>query len=155
MQDIYNHNIAKGRRISKKRARNGGWVTFLSYEDPKQDTLVGLLRLRKLTKNAGKNNVELKGGQVLMVALIARLRKNREASDAERPRFQHRGYGEALMKEAERIARDEHGSTKMAVISGVGTRNYYRKLGYKLEGSYMVKSITDDFFLGRRKILYE
>jgi elongator complex protein 3 len=34
------------------------------------------------------------------------------------------------MEEAERIAREEHGSTKMAVISGVGTRHYYRKLGY-------------------------
>jgi elongator complex protein 3 len=44
-----------------------------------------------------------------------------------------------LMEEAERIARDEHGSPKMAVIAGVGTRHYYRKLGYELEGPYMVK----------------
>jgi len=34
------------------------------------------------------------------------------------------------MEEAERIAREEHGSVKLAVISGVGTRDYYRKLGY-------------------------
>lgn len=46
-----------------------------------------------------------------------------------------------LMEEAERIAKDEHGSTKVAVISGVGTRHYYRKLGYELEGPYMVKMI--------------
>ena len=46
-----------------------------------------------------------------------------------------------LMEEAERIARDEHFNTKIAVISGVGTRNYYRKLGYELEGVYMVKSL--------------
>jgi elongator complex protein 3 len=26
---------------------NGGWETFLSYEDPEQDILIGLLRLRK------------------------------------------------------------------------------------------------------------
>ena len=45
------------------------------------------------------------------------------------------GYGTLLMEEAERIARDEHGSTKMAVISGVGTRHYYRKLGYGTVGS--------------------
>ncbi|VDQ02864.1 unnamed protein product [Trichobilharzia regenti] len=43
------------------------------------------------------------------------------------------------MEEAERIAKYEHGSLKIAVISGVGTRNYYRKLGYELEGPYMVK----------------
>ena len=33
------------------------------------------------------------------------------------------------------------GSSKMAVISGVGTRDYYRKLGYKLDGPYMSKSL--------------
>lgn len=45
------------------------------------------------------------------------------------------------MEEAERIARDEHGSKKMAVISGVGTRHYYRKLGYEVEGPYMIKNL--------------
>jgi elongator complex protein 3 len=43
------------------------------------------------------------------------------------------------MEEAERIARHEHGSDRVAVISGVGTRAYYRRLGYELEGAYMVK----------------
>ena len=51
------------------------------------------------------------------------------------------GYGTMLMEEAERIAREEHGSNKIAVISGVGTRHYYRKLGYELEGPYMVKHL--------------
>jgi elongator complex protein 3 len=41
------------------------------------------------------------------------------------------------MEEAERIAREEHGSNKIAVISGIGVRNYYAKFGYKLEGPYM------------------
>jgi elongator complex protein 3 len=45
------------------------------------------------------------------------------------------------MEEAERIARDEHGSIKLAVISGVGTRGYYRKLGYELDGPYMSKKL--------------
>lgn len=45
------------------------------------------------------------------------------------------------MEEAERIAREEHRSEKMAVIAGVGTRQYYRKLGYELEGPYMVKAL--------------
>ena len=45
------------------------------------------------------------------------------------------------MEEAERISRDEHGSTKLAVIAGVGTRHYYRKLGYELDGPYMSKQI--------------
>lgn len=52
------------------------------------------------------------------------------------------GYGTLLMEEAERIACREHRSTKIAVISGVGTRHYYRKLGYELEGPYMVKYLV-------------
>ena len=46
------------------------------------------------------------------------------------------------MEEAERIATEEHGSTKLAVISGVGTRHYYAKLGYHLENTYMVKPLN-------------
>lgn len=56
-------------------------------------------------------------------------------------KYQHQGYGVLLMENAERIAIKEHKSDKMAVISGVGTRQYYRKLGYHLEGPYMVKSL--------------
>lgn len=55
--------------------------------------------------------------------------------------FQHKGYGMLLMEEAERIAREEHFSDKIAVISGVGTRHYYRKLGYHLDGVYMSKML--------------
>lgn len=43
------------------------------------------------------------------------------------------GYGTLLMEAAERIARKEHRATKLAVISGVGTRHYYRRLGFELE----------------------
>ena len=50
-----------------------------------------------------------------------------------------------LMEEAERISLEEHGSTKLAVISGVGTRHYYAKLGYHLEGTYMVKFLEEEF----------
>jgi elongator complex protein 3 len=56
-------------------------------------------------------------------------------------RFQHQGFGMLLMEEAERIARDEHGSLKILVISGVGTRHYYRKMGYELDGPYMSKKL--------------
>lgn len=45
------------------------------------------------------------------------------------------------MEEAERIAREEHGSTKISVISGVGVRSYYARLGYFLDGPYMSKML--------------
>ena len=44
------------------------------------------------------------------------------------------------MLEAERIAK-ERGYGKLAVISAIGTREYYRKLGFILEGSYMIKEL--------------
>ena len=59
-------------------------------------------------------------------------------------KFQHQGFGTLLMEEAERIAREEHGAVKIAVISGVGTRAYYRKLGYELDGPYMSKPILQE-----------
>ena len=53
---------------------------------------------------------------------------------------QHKGLGKKLLAEAENIAKKE-GKNKMVVISGIGVREYYRKLGYKLEGPYMVKKV--------------
>jgi elongator complex protein 3 len=55
---------------------------------------------------------------------------------------QHRGLGAELLKEAERIARDEFQARKIAVISGVGAREYFRsECGYELDGAYMVKEL--------------
>ena len=39
-------------------------------------------------------------------------------------------FGKRLMHEAEKIAA-WHGYRSVAVIAGIGTRNYYRKLGYE------------------------
>ena len=57
---------------------------------------------------------------------------------------QHRGYGQLLVKTAEEIA-ISNGYKKVAVIAGVGTREYYKnKCGYHLEGTYMIKNITNE-----------
>ncbi|KAJ8356652.1 hypothetical protein SKAU_G00194460 [Synaphobranchus kaupii] len=115
---------------------NEGWETFLSYEDPEQDILIGLLRLRRCSLQSFRP--ELKGG----ISIVRELHVYGSVvpvSSRDPSKFQHQGFGMMLMEEAERIAQEEHGSGKLAVISGVGTRNYYRKMGYELEGPYMVK----------------
>lgn len=57
---------------------------------------------------------------------------------------QHRGYGQLLVKTAEEIA-ISNGYKKVAVIAGVGTREYYKnKCGYHLEGTYMIKNMTNE-----------
>jgi elongator complex protein 3 len=53
---------------------------------------------------------------------------------------QHRGLGKWLMSEAEKLAKKEK-AKKIYVISGVGVRQYYKKLDYFLKDNYMVKSI--------------
>jgi len=125
--------------IRRDYMANGGWETFLSYEDPDQDILIGLLRLRKCSPATFRP--ELKGG----VSIVRELHVYGSVvpvSAKDPGKFQHQGFGTLLMEEAARIALEEHGSFKIAVISGVGTRNYYRKLGYELEGPYMTKLLT-------------
>jgi len=121
---------------------NEGWETFLSYEDPHQDTLIGLLRLRKLNPDTAFRP-ELKG-RVSMVRELHVYGSVVPIHSRDPKKFQHQGYGTLLMEEAERIAVEEHGNNKMAVIAGVGTRHYYRKLGYELEGPYMVKLLEEE-----------
>lgn len=124
---------------------NGGWETFLSYEDPEQDILIGLLRLRKCSEQTFRP--ELKGG-VSVVRELHVYGSVVPVSSRDPCKFQHQGFGMLLMEEAERIAREEHGSSKIAVISGVGTRNYYRKIGYDLDGPYMSKCLDGTDALG-------
>jgi elongator complex protein 3 len=128
IQDVH-HRIRPDQveLVRRDYVANGGWETFLAYEDPQQDILIGLLRLRKCSPQTFRP--ELRGD----VSIVRELHVYGSAVPvhARDPRkFQHQGYGTLLMEEAERVARDEHGSTKMAVIAGVGTRHYYRKLGY-------------------------
>ncbi|XP_034435055.1 elongator complex protein 3 [Hippoglossus hippoglossus] len=126
--------------VRRDYVANGNWETFLSYEDPEQDILIGLLRLRRCSPQSFRP--ELKGG----VSIVRELHVYGSVvpvSSRDPSKFQHQGFGMMLMEEAERIARDEHGSGKLAVISGVGTRNYYRKMGYELEGPYMVKDLYE------------
>ncbi|MDO8559035.1 MAG: tRNA uridine(34) 5-carboxymethylaminomethyl modification radical SAM/GNAT enzyme Elp3 [bacterium] len=55
---------------------------------------------------------------------------------------QHKGLGRKLVEEAEKIARKEFSAKKIAVISGVGVRGYWRTLGYQLKKTYMVKMLS-------------
>ncbi|EFJ47119.1 hypothetical protein VOLCADRAFT_61745 [Volvox carteri f. nagariensis] len=139
IQEIHGGSAVRPDQVELLRrdyAANGGWETFLAYEDPRQDILVGLLRLRP----DSSRQPELLG-RVSMVRELHVYGTAVAVHARDTANFQHQGYGSLLMAEAERIARFEHLSTKIAVISGVGTRHYYRKLGYELEGHYMVKHL--------------
>jgi elongator complex protein 3 len=55
--------------------------------------------------------------------------------------FQHRGFWKRLLEEAEEITKKEFGLSKIFFMSGIGVREYYRKLGYSLFGPYMLKKL--------------
>lgn len=117
-------------------AASAGKETFLSFESRDGGTLLGFVRLRKVTSPHRK---ELAGA-----AIVRELHVYGQAIgvglEADGASMQHRGYGMKLMQEAERIARDEMGVGKIAVISAVGTREYYKKqLGYRQDGPYVSK----------------
>lgn len=111
---------------TRKYEASEGQELFLSYEDVVQDKLIALLRLR-LGSTAIIREVHVYGKQ------IAVGKRNAENK-------QHGGWGTKLMNEAERLTR-EAGFKKIAVIAGIGTREYYRKMGYQLEGTYMAKAL--------------
>jgi elongator complex protein 3 len=139
IQDIH-HKVRPDQveLIRRDYYANGGWETFLSYEDPQQDILIGLLRLRKCSPTAAFRP-ELRQAQSSIVRELHVYGSVVPVHSRDPRKFQHQGFGTLLMEEAERIAREEHGSRKLAVIAGVGTRYYYRRLGYELDGPYMSK----------------
>lgn len=113
-------------------AASKGKEFFISAEDSGQDILIGFCRLRFPSQYL---RPEIIPGS----ALIRELHVYGTATAiGEEGAVQHRGWGRTLMKKAEEIARAQ-GKKKMVVISGVGVREYYRQLGYKNEGMYMVK----------------
>ena len=98
------------------------------------DVLFGLLRLRFPKRTLFP---ELKGAAVIRELHVygQALNLGEKGKDS-----QHTGLGKFLMNEAEKLAK-VNGFKRIAVISGVGVREYYRKLGYCLDGTYMVKDI--------------
>lgn len=117
----------------------GGEEIFISGEDEKE-TLFGLLRMRIPGKPAAVSGRTQNGVPALIRELHVfgpEVSLRERQSDAA----QHRGLGRALLREAERIAREEFRAKRIAVLSGVGAREYYRSDGYELRGNYMAKEL--------------
>ncbi len=140
----------------------GGTEYFITFEDPNRIAVYGFLRLRipevmsdldfPMIGEAGMSIEEMMQTNAELYTLMPEIKyaafvrelhvygqlvkigKKNELAD------QHKGYGKRLMKKAEEIVK-ENGIKKLAVISGVGVREYYAKVGYKKKGTYMVKSL--------------
>lgn len=113
--------------LTEKYQASNGTEYFLSFEDTKNNLLLGFCRLRinRINKNAGIRELHVYGQSTQI---------------GKKGSIQHRGLGKKLLKRAEKLAK-ENNRSKLYIISGIGVREYYRKLGYKKQGFYMVKTI--------------
>jgi elongator complex protein 3 len=123
---------------------SGGKEFFLQFVN-KDNILFGLLSLRFLNKPFMNELIDAGTGSKDSAGPIAMVREIHVYGQAlnlgdKGNEGQHIGMGKKLMAEAEKISR-ENGYKRLAVISGVGVREYYRKLGYSLEGPYMIKKL--------------
>jgi elongator complex protein 3 len=117
---------------------SGGKEVFLSYED-KNESIYGFLRLRKPSIDAHRDEIDQDTCIVREIHVYGKSLKLGEKGEDE---IQHSGLGKNLMREAEKISKEEFDAKKILVISAVGTREYYQKLGYSLYGPYMSKTLN-------------
>ncbi len=136
------HTGLRGRKVNEKDIELtvetyeacGGIEHFIAFEDLAADVLIGFTRLRfpfapyrpELQEAALIRELHVYGSMVPV------------GKGAKQTDWQHRGYGKELLEQAENIAR-ENGYEKLAIISGIGAREYYRKFGYTLDNVYMSK----------------
>jgi len=117
-----NYEAASGREI------------FLSFENKARTKLFALLRLR-LPVPKEPSSFQPLVRDLHTYGQMAQLVRGLPSYSS-----QHKGLGKKLLAQAEKIAKNA-GYKNIAVISGVGVRPYYRKLGYKLKNTYMVKTL--------------
>ena len=146
-------------------ASNGKEI-FLSFEDKERKNIYSLLRLRINSTSTGSIvqkgcGTEMKAShkqaphkvwsQYLIIPALQNASIIREVHtygqlvpirSKNKRSPQHTGLGKKLIAEAEKITKTEFGLKKIAVISGVGVRDYYRKLGYDLVDGYMIKYLN-------------
>ncbi|MEM4662771.1 MAG: tRNA uridine(34) 5-carboxymethylaminomethyl modification radical SAM/GNAT enzyme Elp3 [Candidatus Diapherotrites archaeon] len=118
-------------------ASNGDEI-FLSLEDKKRELLYAYCRLR-VPQNSFRKEISNKA------AIIRELRVLGDPlplGEKRKDEIQHQGLGMMLLKEAERITREEFDRKKLCIISGLGVKEYYRKkFGCKDIGPYVYKMI--------------
>lgn len=127
-------------RLVKRVYKAGdGTEYFISFESKDKEKIYAFTRLRLPDKKAKS----FEGAFDNSIALIRELHTYGELIPvgSKKKAVQHIGFGKRLMLEAEKLAKVK-GYKKMAIISGVGVRGYYKKLGYHIEQTFMVKQLT-------------
>lgn len=124
--------------VNREQA-SGGYDIFISAEDRAREILIGYLRLRIPSKNAHRREIQFETASVVrelhVCGPLVPVGKHKVEA------WQHKGYGEVLLAEGERISREDYGRRKIVVMSGLGTKPYYGRLGYNYDGPYVSKTL--------------
>ncbi|MFZ5559409.1 MAG: tRNA uridine(34) 5-carboxymethylaminomethyl modification radical SAM/GNAT enzyme Elp3 [Patescibacteria group bacterium] len=145
-REIRNFQPGAGPPLAEKLIRrdydaSGGREIFLSFEDMKNDKILAFLRLRLGRRSLGEGETLPVLKNCALIRGVHTYGLTVPISQKIKTAQQHKNLGKKLIKEAEKIAKKEFGFKKIAVISGIGVREYYRKLGYKLKDGYMIKNL--------------
>ncbi|NDG26498.1 MAG: tRNA uridine(34) 5-carboxymethylaminomethyl modification radical SAM/GNAT enzyme Elp3 [Proteobacteria bacterium] len=139
----HTYDIDEIKYETRKFTASGATEYFISTEvkRPHRNLLLGFLRPRLGSALEDSVIPELKGNTAIIRELHVYGRVKEVGNDDTHPATQHLGIGKKLLEIAENICRDNEKS-KIAIISGIGVRQYYQKRGYILEGTYMTKTLV-------------
>jgi len=144
---LWNKGYTKIKLFIDKYEASDGTEFLISFESTDRKILYGFLRLRFNNSNAQVAFSVLKNSAIIRELHV--YGQMTVVGDKIKSNIQHNGLGKKLMFKAEEIVR-QNNYKKIAVIAGVGVREYYRKLGYRLKDTYMVKLFfCQDFLIMR------
>ena len=132
-------DLEKIKILTQRYEASEGKEFFISVEDPENNVLLGYLRMRVPSGKAHRPEITAKPSAIVRELHVygPLVPVGKHSEDA----WQHKGYGQVLLKEAERLAGEELGLKKLLVISALGTRRYYMRFGYERDGVYVSKSL--------------
>jgi len=134
-------NPEKVEILTARYEASDGEEIFISAEDTENDVLIGYLRLRIPSEKAHRPEIRAEPCSIIrelhVYGPVVPVGKKMPRA------WQHKGYGSALLAEAERITRQEYGFKKILVISALGTKQYYKRFGYTYDGPYMSKILEN------------
>ncbi|NIO36312.1 tRNA uridine(34) 5-carboxymethylaminomethyl modification radical SAM/GNAT enzyme Elp3 [Candidatus Bathyarchaeota archaeon] len=124
-----------------KYSASEGEEIFISAEDPEENLLAGYLRMRVPSKQAHRPEIVADPCSIVRELHICGpvVRVGAQVPEA----WQHKGYGGTLLREAERISSEDYETTKILILSGLGTKRYYMRFNYHYDGVYMSKKLEN------------
>ena len=111
---------------------------FISFVEQNTGALIGYLRLRDINNS---HRSELQKQPCMIIRELKILGRELAFGQRTKKGVQHKGYGKELINEAERICCEEFDKKYLFVLSGIGVKEYYKKLGFRNNAVYMYKPL--------------